>query len=86
MLLLLPLGLYLPEGVKLQFGKNPVKAVGIQTCDPSGCLAESPIADAEIAAMAEGQAVTVSVQDANKKLLSQQVPSTGFAAAYSKVK
>ena len=86
MLLLLPLGIHLPAGVTLQFGQEAVKTIPLQNCDAAGCLAEYAVTDAELAAMSKGQAVTVSVLDPNKQAISVQVPSTGFATAYAKIK
>ena len=36
--------------------------------------------------MAKGQALTLSVQDTNRRPISIQVPSNGFAAALAKIK
>ena len=86
MLLLLPLGIDLRAGVTLQLGQDEKRAVPLNNCDASGCLAEYAISEAEIGAMAKGQAVTVSVKGPNDQPISVQVPSTGFAAAYAKIK
>jgi invasion protein IalB len=86
MLVLVPLGIYLPTGVTLQFGQAEAKRASLQNCDSTGCLAEYPIADTEIGAMLKGQDLTVSVQDPNKQPITLKVPSTGFAAAYAKIK
>ena len=58
--LVVPAGIDLAAGVTLQFGQNVAKRVALQVCDGSGCLAEYAIADAEIAALAEGQPIVVS--------------------------
>ena len=86
MLLLLPMGIYLPAGVTVQFGQDAAKTVPLQNCDSAGCLAEYAITEAEIAAMLKGIAVTVSVQSRDKQPISVQVPGTGFPAAYAKIK
>ena len=86
MLLLLPLGIYLPAGVTLQFGQDAAKMAPLQNCDSAGCLAEYPISEAEIAALVKGQGLTVAVQDASKQPISVQVPAAGFSAAYAKIK
>jgi invasion protein IalB len=84
--LVVPARIDLAAGVSLQFGQNRAKRVALQVCDGSGCLAEYAIADAEIAALAEGQPILVSIQDAQRQSLSVEVPSTGFAVAYAKIK
>ena len=86
LLLVVPLGIQLPAGVTLQFGQEEARVVPLQNCDASGCLAQYALTDADIAAMVRGQTVTVKVQDPNKQTISVQVPSTGFAAAYAKIK
>jgi len=86
MLLLLPMGIYLPSGVTVQFGQDAAKTVPLQNCDGAGCLAEYAITEAEIAAMLKGSAVTISVRDRDKQPISVQVPGTGFPAAYAKIK
>jgi invasion protein IalB len=86
MLILVPAGIFLPAGVTLQFGQEGSKMVQLQSCDNSGCLAEYAVSDAELAALAKGQTLSVSVQDTNKQPVTVQVPSAGFAAAYAKIK
>ena len=66
MMLLLPLGLDLPAGVSLQFGKDAAKKIPFQVCDTSGCLAEYPVSEAEIAAMLKGADLTISVQNSKQ--------------------
>ena len=86
MLLLVPLGIYLPAGVKVQVGQDAAKTVPLQNCDGTGCLAEYAITEPELAAMLKGQGLTISVQDRDKQPVSVQVPATGFPAAYGKIK
>ena len=86
MFVLVPLGIYLPAGLTVQFGQDAAKKVALHNCDSTGCLAEIELAEAEIAAMSKGQALTVSVRDTSKQPITVQVPSTGFAAAYAKIK
>ena len=81
-----PLGIYLPAGITVQFGKDTAKALPFQTCRPAGCLAEYPISDAELAAMQQEDDLTVSVQDVAKQSLKIRVPMGGFAVAFAKVK
>jgi invasion protein IalB len=86
MLLQLPLGLYLPAGVSLQIGKDAPKALPFQSCEMSGCLAEHPVTEAEIAAMLKGADLTISAQTASKQPLTMKVSVAGFPAAYAKIK
>ena len=87
LLLLLPLGIYLPAGVSLQFGKEEaVKKIAIQSCDKNGCRAEYDISNGEIAAMLKGADLTISFQNLEKDPLIIQLPVLGFPAAYAKIK
>jgi invasion protein IalB len=86
MVLRVPASIHLPAGLTLQFGQNPAKQVTLRTCQGAGCRAEYAVTDAEIASMVQGQAIRVSLEDAKRRPLSVDVPSTGFAAAYAKMK
>lgn len=87
LLLQVPLGVYLPAGASLEIGKTGAKTLPYRGCDQAGCLAEYAITDEEIAAMAKGSDLTISVQNQNRKpAFTITVPVTGFAAAYAKVK
>jgi invasion protein IalB len=82
-----PLGVYLPAGAVLQIGNDPAKTLPFKGCDQGGCMAEYAVTEAEIAAMSKGADLKVSVQNQNQKpAFTVAVPTTGFAAAYAKVK
>ena len=87
LLLQVPLGVYLPAGASLEIGKTGAKTLQYRGCDQAGCLAEYAINDEEIASMAKGADLTISVQNQNRKpAFTITVPVTGFAAAYAKVR
>ena len=86
LLLLVPLGIDLPAGATIQIGQDEAKRLPLKNCDSSGCLAEYAMADAELAALLKGQAMTISMQDRDKRSISVKVPATGFPAAYAKMK
>jgi invasion protein IalB len=86
MLIQLPLGIYLPAGASLQFGKDAAKKIVLQSCDQNGCLAEYAITDSEIGAMLKGADLTVTIQNLKQEPITVQVPVTGFPAAYAKIK
>ena len=86
MLILVPLSVYLPAGVSLKFGEEEAKTVAFDNCDSAGCLAKYDVTEAELGAMAKGQALTLTVKDTNREPISIQVPSDGFAAALAKIK
>jgi invasion protein IalB len=86
MLFSLPLGSYLPAGVSLQFGNGEAKALAIQNCDRSGCLARYAVTEAELGAMQKGSDLTLTLQDMQKQPITFTVPVNGFAQAYAKIK
>jgi invasion protein IalB len=82
----LPLGLYLPGGMKLQVDEGKVANVQIQTCEAQGCYAGTPIAADLLTALKSGKQLKVSFQNLNKEAISIQMPLVDFAAAYEKIK
>ena len=63
MVLRVPLGVYIPAGVVLQFGNDAAKKLALESCDQNGCAANYPVTPAEIAAMLNGANLTISVQN-----------------------
>ncbi len=86
MLLLLPLGLYLPEGVTVEFTGGARRQLAFQQCDQSGCVCEYAISQPEIDGLVAGKGATVSAQTLDRHTLSVQVPLSGFAIAYEKIR
>jgi invasion protein IalB len=86
LLVRLPLGIYLPAGVSVQFGQDPAKPLALQRCSKSGCYAEYAITEADIAAMLKGADVTLTAQTRDQKPLQYLIPAEGFPAAYAKIK
>lgn len=86
LVLQLPLGIYLPAGVSMQFGKAAAKTIPIISCDQNGCMAEYTATDAEVKSMLSGESLLVAVQTRDQKPLSVNVPFAGFDTAYSKLR
>ena len=87
LLMQLPLGVYLPAGATLQIGKEEAKTLPFTACDQAGCIAEYPVTDAELGAIAKGADLNISAQGAvQRKPFTLTVPAIGFAAAYAKIK
>ena len=87
MLIRVRLGVYIPAGVLLQFGKDLVRAVPLQSCNRAGCYGEYAIADAEIAAMLKGKELTISAQTPKREeAFNLRLSTKGFEAAYAKIK
>ena len=86
LVLQLPLGIYLPAGVSMQFGKAAAKTIPIISCDQNGCMTEYTATDAEVKSMLGGESLLVAVQTRDQKPLSVNVPFAGFDTAYSKLR
>ena len=78
--------IYVPAGATLQIGKGPSKAVPVKTCDQNGCVAEYPLAEADLAAMLKGGDLTIEVQTMDQQPQSFTVPVAGFPAVYAKIR
>ena len=86
LLLALPLGVYLPSGVTLQFGDGGAKAIPFESCNPNACVAEYAITQSEIASLLNGADLALSVQTMDKTSFKSRISTAGFAAAYAKIK
>ncbi len=84
--LLLPLGLNLPAGAKLQVDDGKAFDLAIQTCEQRGCLASVPVAPDLLAAMKTGKQLKVSFQTQAKETITIPMPLADFATAYEKIK
>ena len=84
-MLQLPLGVLLPAGVTLQFGKTGGKTIAFRNCEAVGCLAEYFPSDAEINALVNGADLTLVVQTLDKKPFAAKLPAEGFSTAYAKI-
>jgi len=85
LILQVPLGVQLPVGITIQFGKQQAKSIPFQSCNMNGCLAEYAVSQAEITSLAKGTNLTLSVRTPDNTSLRVSVPAAGFAAAYAKM-
>ena len=85
LMLNLPHGVFLPAGATVQVDKDKPMTLPIQTSDPHGAYAGSPIARELLAAMQKSEKLTVSFQDLQKRTITVPVPLAGFADAYQKM-
>ena len=84
--LLLPLGLNLPGGAKIQVDDGKAVDLAVQTCEQRGCFANTPIAPDLLTAMKSGKQLKVSFQTQAKETITIPMPLADFATAYEKIK
>jgi invasion protein IalB len=58
----------------------------VQTCEPRGCYASTPIAPDLLAALKSGKQLKVSFQNLAKETMTVPMPLADFAAAYDRIK
>lgn len=85
MTLRLPVGLYIPGGVKIAVDGGAATEVPLQTCEANGCFAAAQLPSSLLAAMKRGKQVSVNMQDMAKKPVSLTLPLEGFAASWAQI-
>lgn len=79
--IVLPLGVWLPNGVTVQAGDVKIDKVLVRRCEPFGCIVEGFL-DAKLRdAMRKGGEAKIVVYDQNKKPLDLKFSLKGFAPA-----
>lgn len=85
MMLHLPHGMFLPEGVTLTIdGKSPKKEP-VQTCDPKGCYVGFPLDAALLKQLQGGKTFSVAFKNLQKQDIKVPISLSGFKEAYSKL-
>lgn len=82
----LPLGLSIREGVSLKIDEGAPLNLDFQTCDASGCYSGMAVSAELLKAMMAGNAMTISFKDMQKKDIAIPVTLSGFSAAYGMIK
>ena len=85
LVLQLPLGLFLPAGIKLQFDDGKPERFDVQTCDQKGCYVQMPVSSDMLQAMSKGKSMSVTFQNLAKQDIGVPVPLNGFMVAYQKI-
>lgn len=86
MMVQVPLGLYLPEGIKLSFdGKKPIQ-IGLQYCDQKGCYAGQPVSPEMLKGFRTAKELKMSFQNLQRQDLTVNIVLSQFAASYDKIK
>jgi invasion protein IalB len=81
----LPLDIYIPAGATIQIGNAPTRGLALRSCDLAGCFVQYAITGPELAALMNGETMSVWVRDRNRAEVHFKIPVTGFAEAYAKI-
>lgn len=85
LLLLVPLGVDVRDGLSLQVDDADLADVAIQACNSAGCLAALPLVPSAIAALRGGRAMTMTFRGTGQPVLTARFPLTGFSEAFGKI-
>jgi invasion protein IalB len=83
---LIPFGLYLPAGLKVQVDQGPVTDLVMQTCEPAGCFASAASPASLLESMSAGKALEIRGVTMNKDPFRVAHPLNGFKAALDSIK
>ncbi|MEP3280290.1 MAG: invasion associated locus B family protein [Stappiaceae bacterium] len=81
----MPLGLYLPAGLKLKLDDGPEHEAIIQTCDQRGCYAGWVMQKDEVEQMVAGKQLAASFQANNRSPINITLPLSGFEKVFAKL-
>jgi invasion protein IalB len=85
MVVMIPLGLYLPFGMQIQVDDRPAQTLPLQTCDNRGCFAGAPVNADLLGALKGGKRLSVSFQNLSRQTITIPFSLQNFAEAYQKV-
>ncbi|WP_195930701.1 invasion associated locus B family protein [Hyphomicrobium album] len=85
MMLHLPHGMFLPDGVSLTIDTNPPQKQPVQTCDQKGCYVGVPIDDTLLKTLQSGKILTIAFKSLEKKEITIPIALSGFKEAYAKL-
>lgn len=84
-MLQLPHGMFLPDGITLEIdGKDPTKEP-VQTCDQKGCYVGLALDDALLQRMQSGTTFSITFKNLQKNDIKIPVTLSGFKEAYGKL-
>jgi len=80
-----PLGLFLPSGLKLNVDDGASEELQLQTCDASGCYAGGQVSETLLAALKRGTTLSILFENLQRQPVTIPVQLAGFTAAYTKI-
>jgi invasion protein IalB len=83
LILQLPTGLALQEGVSVSVDEGPSRPVAVQSCDGRGCYARLPIPADLLEAMATGKVMTIRAMSSSQERLAIPHLLTDFNVAFA---
>jgi invasion protein IalB len=86
MMVQMPLGVLVSEGVDFSIDEGKPERFNIQTCNQQGCFVGTTLADAMLAAMRIGKQLRIVFRNDNKQAITVTMPLAGFSLVYDKVK
>jgi len=82
-ILRVPLGIYLPTGLTLEFpGAKPVRIV-LEICAPNGCVGAAALTAEMLDAMKKGDRGKVALQDNRRRTINIPISLKGFTAGFA---
>ena len=85
MLLQVPLGLSIADGLTMQVDQAAPVTIPIQTCDANGCYGGHIVDQALLSALRAGSQLVLSFFDLQKQKIDVNFTLAGFTAAYSRI-
>ncbi len=82
MLLNLPLGFSLPQGVKIAVDESEPQVRPVETCSQTGCLTGWLMSDAEVSAMKAGAKMYATIMDMQQTPFKIPLSLSGFTAGF----
>lgn len=86
MMVQIPLGVLVSEGVDFVIDESKPERLSIQTCNQQGCFVGTVLPDTVVAAMRAGKQLRILFQNSNKQAITVTMPLAGFGLVYDKVK
>jgi len=83
--LVLPFGLLLAEGIRIQVGESEVVRGAFRTCFPAGCVVELEMSDDVIGQLQGAESVSVLMTANTGQPVKTDVSLKGFASAYRRL-
>jgi len=86
LLVQLPLGIAVSNGITMTVGEAPPESYAIQTCTQAGCFAGTTLTDRTVDLMRSSAQLRVAFSSLEKQTTTVTLPLSGFAACYDKLK